>query len=146
MSHFDFKIHCLICGKIADIELEVMQPLKDGSFIHLATTMHIKQSIVCLAEERNDDWGNVVLQRLGSVIDLVAAEGLYHRGCYVLYQKTSKKVDIVEGERVRCSRPNDDAMSEAFEKLCEYLEQNENRTELLCRIYITVTRLRMNVW
>ena len=74
------------------------QPSKDRSFIHLATTMYIKQSIVLIAEERNDDWGNVVLQRLDSVIDLVAAEGRYHRGCYVLFQKTSKKVDIVEGE------------------------------------------------
>ena len=92
--------------------------------------MHIKQSVVRIAEERNDDWGNDVLQCLGSVIDLVAAEGRYHRGCYVLFQKTSKKVDIVEGESVRCfrssGRPNDDAKSEAIEKLCEYLEQNED--------------------
>ena len=74
------------------------QPLKDRSLIHLATTMHIKQSIVRIAEERNDDCGNVVLQCLSSVINLVAAEGRYHRDCYVLFQKTSKKVDIVEGE------------------------------------------------
>ena len=89
MSHFYFKIYCFICGNIADVELEVKQPVKDRSFIHLATTMHIKQSIVHIAEEHTDDWGNVVLQRLGTVIDLIAAEGRYHRGCYVLFQKTS---------------------------------------------------------
>ena len=96
------------------VEMKLIPSVKD-LYRHV-TTIEFHQNIVKIANERNDKWGRDVLLRLDSCIDLVAAEGIYHRDCAVIFRKEEKHTEK--------SRPIDSKMSEAFEKLCQWLEDS----------------------
>jgi hypothetical protein len=77
-------------------------------------------SIVSFAKGRNDEWGNEVLLRIQSESDLVAAEAKYHRDCAAHFRVVSLQTDSYQ-----IGRPPDSQKLEAFQKLCQYLEENE---------------------
>ena len=68
-----------------------------------------------LAEERNYTWGELVKGRLESCNDLVAEEAVQN-ACQNACQK-------VEGESSEVGRPIDTEKSDAFVKLCSWLEE-----------------------
>ena len=65
------------------------------------------------ANERKDDWGQAVLDRLGTCIDLVAAEAVYHLS-FIYFG----------GSGVRGRLRNSD-MTNALDKICDWLENSE---------------------
>ena len=76
-------------------------------------------SMIKCANERKDDWGQAVLDRLGTCIDLVAAEAVYHSSCM-----SDFKLNQVGGSGVR-GRPRNSDMTNAFDKICDWLENSE---------------------
>jgi hypothetical protein len=115
---FNFKQCCLFCGKNA---------LKDNknpslSNVTEVSTLQVIDKIRESAKGRDDAWGKVVRLRLAGVIDLVAVGGRYHRNCYQYFLRPNS---IMPGEKQRPSgRPESKESIQAFEKLCHYLERN----------------------
>ena len=70
-------------------------------------------SMIKCANERKDDWGQAVLDRLGTGIDLVAAEAVYHLSCMADF-----KLNQVGGSGV-AGRPRNSDMTNAFDKICD---------------------------
>ena len=118
---FNFKTQCLFCAKTVTANVKKHRKTYQHEY-SLVQTLEIVNTIRNNAKTRNDSWGSEVLLRLASVVDLVAAEGRYHRMCYkyFLRPKCAKPGTSVEQER----KP-DDEKSQAFMKLCEYLQQND---------------------
>ena len=50
------------------------------------TKLSVKEDMMKLAKQREDDLGLEVYGRLAGIIDLVAEEAGYHRKCYCLLQ------------------------------------------------------------
>ena len=76
-------------------------------------------SMIKCASERKDDWGQAVLDRLGTCIDLVAAEAVYH-----LSGMADFKLNQVGGSGVR-GKPRNSGMTNALDKICDWLENSE---------------------
>ena len=81
-------------------------------------TMTFQNIVRCHAMERNDEWGQTVLGRVGGAIDLVAAEAKYHRMCRFDFYTQS------ETYQVR-GRPEYPRKYKAFQELCVYLDGND---------------------
>lgn len=83
---FDFKIHCLFCGKgdrrdskRKDFELTPVR------------TIDFQKTVEQICQERNDDWALKVNDRLKAAIDLHAADAVYHKQCSVNF-RTGKTI------------------------------------------------------
>ena len=77
-SQFKFNEHCLFCGDLAKYENN-----KRGNDVFPVRTGDFQVNISKICAERDDDWGKIVAGRLASVIDLHAADALYHQQCSV---------------------------------------------------------------
>ncbi|XP_028418322.1 uncharacterized protein LOC114543611 [Dendronephthya gigantea] len=117
MTQFNFKQHCLFCGDDCDISIETKKPLARRKSIHEIRTITCKTTIANAASERDDEWGQIVLSRVESAIDLVAAEARYHGNCYANFLKLPSKR--------KPGRPQDNDLAEAYEKLFSYLSEND---------------------
>ncbi|CAH1102063.1 unnamed protein product [Psylliodes chrysocephalus] len=114
---FDFKTICLFCAEVLDNNHPNRNP------ISLVSTMKIKDNIIKICNERNDEWGNNVLVRVNSVKDLVASEARYHKSCYTLFNRHGSNP---KGKSNLCD--NKSALNltkhNAFYQLCDFLENN----------------------
>ena len=79
-------------------------------------TLEFHSRLLQRAEERNDTLGNLVKGRLECCNDLVAEEATYHSKCMSNILK-------VEDESSKVGRPIDTEKSDAFVKLCSWLEE-----------------------
>ena len=71
------------------------------------------------AETRNDKWGNDVLTRLDSAIDLPAVDACYHQACSVNF-RTGKDIPLrfsTDSKSRNAGRPINDEKNEAFLKV-----------------------------
>ena len=84
--------------------------------IHQVCTLPIHESLIECAKERNDDWGQAVLARLETCIDLVAAESVYHSFCMNDFKLKKGETSGTKG------RPQNASMTEACEHICDWLE------------------------
>lgn len=115
---FDFKTMCLFCGQTPDYKHPKRNP------ISYASTMKVKNNIIKVCQERNDEWGNIILARVNSVIDLVASEARYHKSCYAFFSKSGTNppgTSNLTGNKNALSVTK----SNAFDQLCGYLEDND---------------------
>ena len=113
---FDFKSNCLFCENKCDTIAELRKPLSKRD-IYEVRTKECKDSIIRQCAERNDELGHKVLVRVASVCDLVAAEARYHNSCYKLF--------FYVHTGMKRGRPENESISEAFNKLCSYLLSND---------------------
>ncbi|CAG9772311.1 unnamed protein product [Ceutorhynchus assimilis] len=79
---FDFKGHCLFCGKDAsDQFIERQKKLNQSrrEKVHEVTKLDFKQKVIDAAKttRKSDEWSNAVVFRIENEIDLIAAEGRY---------------------------------------------------------------------
>ncbi|XP_053382144.1 uncharacterized protein LOC123547537 [Mercenaria mercenaria] len=79
---FDFKSNCFFCTHKCN---------KICSEVHRVEQFYFTATIKELCNIRNDSWGNEVHARLVSVLDLQAAEAIYHQVCNVNF-RTFKQV------------------------------------------------------
>lgn len=77
----------------------------------------MKNNILKAACERDDDWGQQVSIRVGTVCDLVAAAAIYHDLCCVKF--FSKK----SGTGEKRGRPSEDYVIAAMEDIYTFLDQ-----------------------
>ena len=117
MIQFNFKQHCLFCGDECDMAIETKKPLARRKSIHEVRTMTCKSTIANAASERGDEWRPLVVWRVQSVIDLVAAEARYHGTCYANFLKLPSKR--------KPGRAQNYDLAEAYEKLFSYLSEND---------------------
>ena len=83
-------------------------------------TLPTSDSIISCAKGRNDSWGNEVLLHAQTESDLVSAEAKYHHGCALRFRSSRQT-----NEQSEKRRPPHFSRVEAFEKLCQYLEEND---------------------
>jgi hypothetical protein len=81
--------------------------------------------------KRNDEWSRQVKARIDFVNDLHAADAVYHTVCNVNF-RTLKQVpkqflsdESSSAKRFKVGRPKDMTQAEAFTKVIEYLEKND---------------------
>lgn len=117
---FDFKNQCLFCGEIAVLDSKNPNQSRPISQVR---TIGILETIRSHAVARGDNWGKTVTLRLSGVIDLVAAEGRYHRYCYQNFLRPD--LNIPQSVKKCAGRPTRNDVNETFMKLCEYIEDNE---------------------
>jgi hypothetical protein len=79
-EQFDFITKCMICGKYVP-SLEQRERHPERHPVSVVTTLVMHDSVLNAAISRNDSWGKEVRDSTAIVIDLVAAEGRYHRRC-----------------------------------------------------------------
>lgn len=112
---FDITANCLNCGR------ELIADLKHPgrNIIHGAQTLKPMHSVRQKCGQRNADWGVTVQLRIENSGDLVAAE--YHHDCQVRFHAHK----VLDGAKGRPSGCYDGKKQAAFEKLYEYLDQND---------------------
>ena len=123
LTEFDIKLHCLFCGETANKTAELKKPRKYRRSIHEVATLTLQETVRARAKERNDKLGYLVLSRIDSVIDLVAAESKYHRKCYNDFCKTNCDSGASCSHKT-VGRPCQAGASEAFNRLCDIIDDN----------------------
>lgn len=120
---FDFKTLCFLCGrKCVDVS-KCRNPAQEKW--SLVQKLELSESIRTEANNRHDKWGDEVSVRLSQVIDLVSSDGRYHWHCYQTFRK-SGSLKPEKGAATSKGGSSTDAIREdAFEKMCDYLEQND---------------------
>ena len=110
---FDWKVCCFLCSKPV---------LRHKERVHQVQTLPLHNNIIECAKERSDTWGDAVLTRLGTSNDLVAEEAVYHNACMADFK-------LNKVERSAPGRPEDTSMTNAFQNICEWLE-NTSESEV----------------
>jgi len=129
---FDSEKDCIFCG--CKIELD------KGHFSWVLTDKFV-ETILEVCESRSDDWGLTVKGRIEYYLrDLHAADGLYHHSCCGNF-RSFKSVPLEfqnapDAKRRKSGRPKDEDKYEAFQKMCAYLELNNEEQ-------LTVTSLSL---
>ena len=123
LTKFDSKLQCLFCGETADKIAEQKKPRKYRKSIHEVTTMVLQETVREKAKERNDKLGYLVLSRIDSVIDLVAAESKYHRKCYNDFCKNTCDSGTSCSHKT-VGRPCQVGSLLAFDKLCDIINDS----------------------
>jgi len=90
---FDFKVDCLFCGKEASMRVETKKETKYRKTICEVRTITFRDRIRCRAIERNDEWGEAVMRRVDSAIDLVASGGKYHKTCNLEFFRNTEDIN-----------------------------------------------------
>ena len=115
-TSFQWKEDCFLCSeKIDDHNLK-----REG--VSSVMTLPIRDKLIKRANERSDEWGERVLQKVPSCYDLAAEEAVYHNACMNKF-----RLDILTAEKR--GRPINQDMIDTFEKLWLWLE-NEADGEL----------------
>ena len=113
---FDWKSSCFLCCEKKDENHVRRDP------IITVQTLPIRQNLIERAKERNDDWGNQVLEKLLVCNDLVAEEAVYHVSCMNKFRLHTPRSE-------KKGRPVHMEMMDAYEKVCCWLE-NESDCDL----------------
>lgn len=129
ITDFNFKNDCLLCGKDASSEYvknEMRKKPNKRDLVSNVTTLKFKESLLVSAKKQDDAWGARVIQRIINEIDLVAAEGKYHRSCLSNFM-TAKDTDKPVG------RPESSSTVGAMEFICNFLEENREGCQFSLR-------------
>lgn len=121
-SPFDFKTNCFLCAKPADPEK--WKKVRQTQRRMVYSVRNMENKTVCVQEQcinagraRNDDWGEEVVHRLSSIIDLVAEEGVYHNDCYKNFTRALYRKKPSEFE---------DHVSKGMDEIYLYMEENND--------------------
>lgn len=123
-SKFNFREHCLFCGKPASLGQKCN---KRGFDTYPVRTKDFDASIKFVCKKRDDQWSEEVMARIMSApADLHASDAIYHQVCSVNFRtgRNSPNIDQTEGKKV--GRPESDVQSEAFLKVVEHLTNNDD--------------------
>ena len=122
LGPYDSKMHCFFCGTDAKRNSEErICYVKTDAFV---------QTILVHCKTRGDEWAVAVQGRnehFGG--DLHAADCVYHQSCNVNF-RTMRDIprpftSVESAKRRKSGRPKDHDQDEAFEKVCVFLEEND---------------------
>ena len=125
-QQFDFKTHCLYCGRFIDEEYE----RKKSRSVYRVTLLDVQDVVRRVCEERADDWAEEVRARILQVHDLPAADAIYHQSCSSNF-RTKKQIPSTfsfeqpSTKKQEIGRPQDEATDKAFSDVISYLQENE---------------------
>ncbi|XP_072377366.1 uncharacterized protein [Diabrotica undecimpunctata] len=124
VNHFSFKTKCCLCGKEKHLKS------KDSKDFRECTAPSLKDKFLEKASKRNDDFGRQIVERIKNV-NLVLMKARYHKQCYTQLFYTPSKT-------TKKGRPEDQNLISAFEKVCEFINESEERQftlkDLLARV------------
>ena len=132
-EQFDFKSKCLFCASFAKFSLTTKKRSHD---VYPVRSLDFQDKILHDCVERNDNWANEVHCRLTQVLDLPAAEAVYHQACSVNL-RTGKNVPKAFDTSEQCSsakemksprRPEATEQANAFKQIIETIETCEDAT------------------
>lgn len=122
---FQFKGTCFLCGiEITSDFLEKQKKTRvsDRELVYEVRKLAMKENLIKLAEDRKDEWGKTVLNRLQHISDLVAADAKYHNSCM-------KKFRILPAGTDKKGRPPATNIEEAMNNIYTYLEENSEECQ-----------------
>lgn len=119
-SKFNIKEDCLYCGEFVDKTAKLPTHRRDQS--HNAATKELLSSVAAKSLQRADSWGEAVYIRIQGTGDLVAAEATYHHDCQIRFHDGRQLSKNTKG---RPSGSVDIRKNDAFQKLCDYIDNNE---------------------
>ena len=113
------------CGKPAKLNNK-----KRGADVYPVRTLEFQDTIKQKCTERNDSWSHEVLNRISSVLDLPAADALYHQKCNVnfrtLRQIPRSYLDTDETPPKKSpGRPDYVDINESFENVVSYVDEHQ---------------------
>jgi hypothetical protein len=118
-SSFNYKEHCIFCGNPDTFDHR--KNVKGHKLLKVRTDEFHSEIV--------NNWSGTVKGRLNSVHDLFAADAAYHQICSVNF-RTNKSIPRQfapeEFPQAKRGRPPDSAQTEAFLKVTEYLEANDD--------------------
>jgi hypothetical protein len=123
---FNYREHCLFCGKPA----KYGGRKKEYDLI-LVRTFAFQNTVSRVCSTRSDNWSKSVKSRIDFVGDLHAADARYHKMCSGNFQSGKQTPlcfesdDLVSSKRQKLGRPKDSSRHEAFLKVADYLEAND---------------------
>jgi len=111
------KSKCLFCFEIIPdnfSDIQKKKPVENRQIVCTVTSLNVGQ-----AKKRNDVWGKEVEKRLANEIDVVAADVIYHKHCFVNFFKSSSSGNLKRG------RPQNESIMVVMEKIYSILENSE---------------------
>ncbi|KAJ8897494.1 hypothetical protein PR048_002841 [Dryococelus australis] len=129
LQPFDFKLCCLYCRETVDMEAYKKHPDRYPK-ICPSGMCHKNASIPSMCAKSCAKKGEIVLNRISSECDLIAVDAQYHKDCDVRFSIVSFSIPGESSENV-VARPVDHPKLEAFNKLCNFLDDNDGCQYLL---------------
>ena len=132
---YDPRINCLFCGTPADVN----NRKKGQETFPVQTKPHegFQATILRICDERNDDWAKTVSDRIRSTCreDLFAWDAVYHHACSVSF-RTYRNIParFAAAKKAKPAPSSEDpqqARHDAFIKVCQYLEENDDEQTTL---------------
>lgn len=125
---FNSKTDCFLCGQLMDVS---NKRYPRSEFITVRTDTFPK-TMQDICEKRNDSWALDVKGRLEYFqSDLHAADCVYHHSCSTNFRigkgipyQYRRKDD--SHKKLKAGRPENELVTEAFFRVCSYLEENED--------------------
>jgi hypothetical protein len=143
-SNYPTEDICLLCG------FHLVISKIDPNDIHGVNKIETLQSLMKITEYRKDSWSSEVIARITGISKLDNEAVSYHHICDVNFRTNKKKPscvcpigsqDFMVDKRRRIGRPEDLLKQEAFNNMCEHMENNkemESYTMLqLCELMST---------
>ena len=121
---FDWKTHCLFCGKKAVEDEKARHPDRPNSSISYPDSCDIKNRLleICRRPDHLDsDITHIVRGRLMATNDVVADKCRYHRICYKEFCGDGNIISD-EAPAKRSGRPTNERQAKNFERLYEWLD------------------------
>ena len=121
---FDYSKLCLFCGTS-----DIYDGRRSDFKLVPVRTYDCQSSLIAKCLNRNDDWAHRVKARIESVNDLHASHSVYHQCCNVNFRtgkQIPKRHTVGDSKRAKLGRPTDEVQTEAFLKVIEYLEHNDD--------------------
>ena len=114
---FDLRTCCLFCGEKIDYIAERKKEERYRRGITKVESLNFLANVLDVARQRDDPVSCAVLRRLGGVIDLVAAGGIYHQDCLTKFYKPAKGV--------KRGRPESENVAAAMEEIYQILDESD---------------------
>ena len=126
-GNFNFKSDCLFCSTPVTFD---RTKKKEDSF--KVRTRDFENTLREVCGKRNDDWSGAVMTRiLAATADLHAADVVYHKSCYSNFlterniPNKYSRIPLQSGKR-KSGRPQNLNQNEAFEKVVEFFQANDD--------------------
>lgn len=117
---FQFKMHCIFCGDVADAATELKKPRSRRREISEVLTTVFQDTVQRIIHDRDDEWSNEVKHRINAV-DVRALDGRYHRQCYA---KFAAKPNLY-GAALSAGRPTDECHETGLCRLLAFIDEND---------------------
>lgn len=133
--NFDFNYQCLFCGQECEEVSARNYKRKCMNYgFSKVTTIDFKRGLLKVCEERDDNRSNEVKHRILSVVDLVAADGIYHHACSSNCRTKKQKpqdfqsdpMQPMKGTRHARGCPLDEVKEETLLKVFTWFKENND--------------------